>query len=66
MTRRYAYKRLALVAGAVLVIALLATGDFVLAGVMCGAVLATGALAIELGHRRRRPPDGLGDESDDA
>jgi hypothetical protein len=62
MTRRRAYYRLALVAAAVLVIALALTGDFVSGSVMFGAVLATGALAIELGHRRRRPPPGPGDE----
>jgi len=62
MTRRRAYYRLALVAAAVLAIGLALSRDFVTGGVMAGAVLASGALAIELGSRRRRQPPRPGDE----
>jgi hypothetical protein len=62
VTRRQAYQRLALLGALTWAVGLLATRDFVVGGVMLGAVLATGVLAIELGGRRTRPPDRDEDE----
>jgi hypothetical protein len=62
MTRRRAYYRLALVAAALLALGLALTRDFVTGGVMAAAVLVSGALAIELGSRRRRGPPRGDDE----
>jgi ABC-type branched-subunit amino acid transport system permease subunit len=56
VTRAQAYKRLALLAFALWAVVAIAGRGPLVGAVLAAAVFAAGALAVELGQSRRRPP----------